>query len=73
MELYRELRKKTGLITDLYGNNLLAVYITSVCYFAEAPHVLLGKRGHTEKAIMIYFVLTGVMWVMAAEFHKNVC
>jgi len=72
VELYRELRKKTTLITDLFGTNLLTFYITSVCYYAEAPHVLLGKRGNTDRAMMIYFATTTIIWILGAEFHKNV-
>ncbi|CAL8102545.1 unnamed protein product [Orchesella dallaii] len=72
-ELYRNLKRKTDLITELYGNGLLSYYITAVCYYAEAPHILLGKRGDTEKAIMVYFgCTTSVLWILGAEFHKNI-
>ncbi|CAL8102570.1 unnamed protein product [Orchesella dallaii] len=71
-EFYRRLKSKAKLITNLYGNQILGFYITSICYYAQAPHVFLGKRGNTEKLIMAYFTLTIVGWIVAAEFHKNV-
>ncbi|CAL8102542.1 unnamed protein product [Orchesella dallaii] len=71
-ELYRNLKRKADLITELYGKSLLSCYITAVCYYAETPHILLGKRGDTEKAIMVYFGCTSVLWILGAEFHKSI-
>ncbi|CAL8102551.1 unnamed protein product [Orchesella dallaii] len=71
-ELYRKLKNMTSLITQLCGNKVMAFYITSVCYYAQAPHIFLGKRGNTEKLLMAYFTLTSFVWILAAEFHKNV-
>ncbi|CAL8102576.1 unnamed protein product [Orchesella dallaii] len=72
MELYRRLKKKVDAFAQLYGNQILAFYITSLTYYAQAPHVFLGKRGNAEKLAMGYYTLNGVIWIVAAEFHKNV-
>ncbi|CAL8102560.1 unnamed protein product [Orchesella dallaii] len=71
-ELYRSLKANAELTTRLYGRIILAFYIASVCYFAQAPHVFFGERGNIEKLAMAYLTLTGVVWILAAEFHKNV-
>ncbi|CAL8102579.1 unnamed protein product [Orchesella dallaii] len=71
-ELYRRLKKKMDVIAHLYGNQILAFYITSLTYYAQAPHVFLGKRGNAEKLAMGYYTLNIVVWIVAAEFHKNV-
>ncbi|CAL8102536.1 unnamed protein product [Orchesella dallaii] len=72
IELYKALKKKADLITELFGNSLLSYYITTICYYAEAPYAFLGKRGDTEKATMVYFGCLSVIWILGAEFHRNI-
>jgi len=52
---------------------LLATCVSYVCYYSQAPHIVLGGQGEAEKLIFAYFFLTGVvLFVVAAEFHNNV-
>jgi len=62
----------TNLIRHLYGDALLTFYIGAVSYYAETPYIMLGNRGDSEKAILVYFLLNGVNWILAAEFHYSV-
>lgn len=69
---YRKLREICESIRKIYGNHLMAYYVTSVTYYADAPHILLGRRGDTEKVVFIYFLVSAVVWILAAEFHHFV-
>ncbi|CAL8070643.1 unnamed protein product [Orchesella dallaii] len=70
--LFRELQGTSNLIRKLFGNQMLAFYISAVSYYAETPYILLGNRGESERAIVIYFLINGLNWVLAAEFHHNI-
>lgn len=72
MILYRELKKTTDLIRQVYGGLTLAVYVLIVSYFAATAHIFLGYKGEAEKVIMICIFSSGVMWILAAEFHHSV-
>lgn len=69
---YRKLKGTTDHLRNLYGNALICYYVSAVAYYAEAPYVLLGNRGQAERIIMIYFAVSGVIWIIAAEFHNDV-
>ncbi|CAL8070637.1 unnamed protein product [Orchesella dallaii] len=69
--LYRKLKETSNLIRILYGNQILAFYISSVAYYAETPYILLGNRGDSERGVVIYFLINGLNWLVAAEFHYN--
>lgn len=69
---YRKLKHATNLIRKVYGDTLLGYYVSTIAYYAEAPHILLGIRGQAEKFLMAYFAISGVIWLIAAEFHNSV-
>lgn len=59
-------------VRQVYGNSFLGFYVATVSNFAEAPHLILGSRGNVERLVMIYFSVSGVVWLIAAEFHDVV-
>lgn len=50
----------------------MTYYIVCVSYYAETPHILLGERGNLEIVVLAYFLISGVVWILAAEFHNQV-
>lgn len=59
-------------IDSVFGNLLMTYYIVCVSYYAETPHILLGERGNLEIVVLAYFLISGVVWILAAEFHNQV-
>ncbi|CAL8102533.1 unnamed protein product [Orchesella dallaii] len=70
--LYRKLKSMTNFTREMYGDYILTFYISSVTYFAEAPHILMGRRGDTEKVILFAFIIFSFVWLWVAEFHYNI-
>lgn len=69
---YRQLKESIDKVRNLFGNALVAFYLSAVANYAESPHLMLGSRGDVERLVMIYFGISGVMWLIAAEFHNKV-
>lgn len=59
-------------IDSVFGNLLMTYHIVCVSYYAETPHILLGERGNLEIVVLAYFLISGVVWILAAEFHNQV-
>ncbi|CAL8102539.1 unnamed protein product [Orchesella dallaii] len=72
IELYRQLKGTTDFAGKMYGDCMLAFYLSFVTYWFEAPHILLGRRGEAEIALLIFSSVTTIIWVLAAEFHYRV-
>lgn len=51
---------------------MIGYYVSAVAYLAEAPHVLVGKRGNYERIVMIYTAFSTLVWILGAEFHHQV-
>lgn len=68
----KKLKTSTDIIRRVYGDVLLLYYITSVCYYAIAPHVFLADRNPMEKVVVVYFFGSSVVWKLAADFHYKV-
>ncbi|CAL8102588.1 unnamed protein product [Orchesella dallaii] len=71
-ELWRKMKSKVDLIKCLFGYKIMVYYIISVCYYAKTPHIMFGNQGNIEKVTLAYFLLASLIWIMAAEFHKEV-
>lgn len=72
MQRYRKLKRTIDDIRITFGSQMLAYYISSVSYYAEVPHVWLGKRGDAEKALLAYYLVCGLLSIVPADFHHNV-